>query len=66
MALNIAVEVMNALLLPLALGLLILLVTRTLPEGQRVAGVYKGVVYTVSGITIAFALVGVLDGVGLL
>ncbi|WP_043349578.1 divalent metal cation transporter [Methylobacterium sp. B1] len=65
-ALNIAVEVMNALLLPLALGLLILLATRALPEGQRVAGVYKGVVYAVSGITIAFAMVGVLDGVGLL
>ena len=38
-ALNIAVEVMNALLLPLALGLLILLATRALPEGQRLHGV---------------------------
>jgi Mn2+/Fe2+ NRAMP family transporter len=65
-ALNIAVEVMNALLLPLALGLLILLATRALPEGQGVAVVYQGVVYAVSGITIAFAMVGVLDGVGLL
>ncbi|MEE7503961.1 NRAMP family metal ion transporter [Methylobacterium mesophilicum] len=65
-ALNIAVEVMNALLLPLALGLLILLATRALPEGQRVEGAYKWVVYAVSGITVAFALVGVLDGVGLL
>ncbi|MHB2208689.1 hypothetical protein [Methylobacterium sp. CM6257] len=57
---------MNALLLPLALGFLILLATRALPEGKRVAGTYKCVVYTVSGITIAFAPVGVLDGVGLL
>jgi len=65
-ALNIAVEVMNALLLPLALGLLILLATRALPEGQRVAGAYKWLVYTVSGLTVAFAMVGVLDGVGLL
>jgi Mn2+/Fe2+ NRAMP family transporter len=65
-ALNIAVEVMNALLLPLALGLLILLATRALPDGQRVAGAYKWVVYIISGVTIAFALVGVLDGVGLL
>jgi hypothetical protein len=63
---NVAVEVMNALLLPLALGFLILLATRALPEGERVAGTYKCVVYTVSGITIAFAPVGVLDGVGLL
>lgn len=65
-ALNIAVEVMNALLLPLALGLLILLATRALPAGRRVEGTYKWVVYAVSGVTIAFALVGVLDGVGLL
>lgn len=65
-ALNIAVEVMNALLLPLALGLLILLATRALPEGQRVDGAYKWVVYTISGVTVAFALVGVLDGIGLL
>jgi NRAMP (natural resistance-associated macrophage protein)-like metal ion transporter len=65
-ALNIAVEVMNALLLPLALGLLILLATRALPEGKRVDGAYKWVVYVVSGVTIAFALVGVLDAVGLL
>ena len=64
--LNIAVEVMNALLLPLALGLLILLATRALPVGQRVAGTYKWVVYVVSGITMAFALVGVLGGIGLL
>jgi hypothetical protein len=31
-----------------------------------VEGTYKWVVYAVSGLTIAFALVGVLDGVGLL
>ncbi|KST58519.1 NRAMP family metal ion transporter [Methylobacterium sp. GXS13] len=65
-ALNIAVEVMNALLLPLALGLLILLATRALPEDRRVRGAYKWVVYGVSGLTVAFAMVGVLDGVGLL
>ena len=65
-ALNVAVEVMNALLLPLALGFLILLATRALPPGRRVEGTYKWVVYAVSGITIAFAMVGVLDGVGLL
>jgi len=65
-ALNIAVEVMNALLLPLALGFLILLATRALPPGRRVEGTYKWVVYVVSGLTIAFAMVGVLDGIGLL
>ncbi|WP_246686371.1 MULTISPECIES: divalent metal cation transporter [unclassified Methylobacterium] len=65
-ALNVAVEVMNALLLPLALGFLILLATRALPPDRRVEGTYKWVVYVVSGLTIAFAMVGVLDGVGLL
>jgi len=65
-ALNVAVEVMNALLLPLALGLLILLATRALPEDKRVKGAYKWVVYAVSGVTVAFAMVGVLDGIGLI
>lgn len=64
--LNVAVEVMNALLLPLALGLLILLATRALPEDKRVKGPYKWVVYAVSGVTVAFAMVGVLDGIGLI
>ncbi len=30
------------------------------------AGAYKWLVYAVSGLTVAFAMVGVLDGVGLL
>ena len=60
------IEVMNALLLPLALGLLILLATRALPEDKRVKGPYKWVVYAVSGVTVAFAMVGVLDGIGLI
>jgi len=65
-ALNVAVEVMNALLLPLALGLLILLATRALPEDKRVKGAYKWVVYAIAGLTIAFAMVGVLDAIGLI
>jgi Mn2+/Fe2+ NRAMP family transporter len=65
-SLNVAVEVMNALLLPLALGLLILLATRVLPEDKRVRGAYKWVVYGVAGVTVAFAMVGVLDGIGLI
>jgi len=65
-ALNVAVEVMNALLLPLALGLLILLATRALPEGKRVTGAYKWVVYVISAATVGFAMVGVLDAIGLI
>ena len=65
-SLNVAVEVMNALLLPLALGLLILLATRVLPEDKRVKGAYKWVVYAISAVTILFAMVGVLDAIGLI
>ena len=64
--LNIAVEVMNALLLPLALGLLILLATRVAPEPQRVTGAYKWAVYIIAGMTIVFAFIGGLDEIGLL
>jgi Mn2+/Fe2+ NRAMP family transporter len=64
--LNIAVEVMNALLLPLALGLLILLATRALPEPHRVEGAYKWVVYAIAAMTIVFAFIGGLDEIGLL
>jgi hypothetical protein len=64
--LNIAVEVMNALLLPLALGLLILLATRALPEPHRVEGAYKWVVYAIAATTIVFAFIGGLDEIGLL
>jgi Mn2+/Fe2+ NRAMP family transporter len=55
--LNIAVEVMNALLLPLALGL---------PEPHRVEGAYKWVVYAIAAMTIVFAFIGGLDEIGLL
>ncbi len=63
-ALNVAVEVMNALLLPLALGLLVLLATRALPERDRVRGAYAWVVWTVAGLAIAFGLLGGLDEIG--
>ena len=65
-ALNVAVEVMNALLLPLALGLLVLLAARALPPGQRIEGAYAWTVYVVSGVTILFGLIGGLDGLGLI
>ena len=65
-SLNIAVEVMNALLLPLALGLLVLLATRALPEQDRVRGAYKWLVYAVAGAAILFGFVGGLDELGFL
>jgi Mn2+/Fe2+ NRAMP family transporter len=65
-ALNVAVEVMNALLLPLALGLLVLLATRALPGEDRVQGGYKWLVYAASGLAILFGLIGGLDELGLI
>jgi len=60
-SLNVAVQVMNALLLPVVLGFLVRLAQVTLPEGQRLKGVYGWVVIGVCVITCAF---GVLGGVG--
>ena len=65
-ALNVAVEVMNALLLPLALGLLVLLATRALPEQDRVKGPFKWLVYAVSILCIVFGLIGGADEIGLI
>ncbi len=64
-ALNIGVEVVNALLLPLALGLLLLLATRALPEGRRLKGAYKWFTYAIAGATIVFGFIGALSEIGL-
>jgi Mn2+/Fe2+ NRAMP family transporter len=60
-SLNVGVQVMNALLLPLVLGFLVRLAMVTLPEAQRLKGGYLVVVLTIVAITCAF---GVLGGVG--
>jgi Mn2+/Fe2+ NRAMP family transporter len=60
-SLNVGVQVMNALLLPLVLGFLVRLAMVTLPEAQRLKGGYLAVVLVVVVITCAF---GVLGGVG--
>jgi Mn2+/Fe2+ NRAMP family transporter len=65
-ALNVAVEVLNALLLPLALGLLVLLATQALPEEDRLDGVYKWIVWGVALVCIAFGLIGGADELGLI
>lgn len=64
-ALNIGVEVVNALLLPLALGLLLLLATRALPERHRLQGAYKWFVFAISAVTIIFGVIGALSELGL-
>ncbi len=63
--LNIAVEVMNALLLPLVLGFLIALAFRALPPEHRPRGVYAWVVVAVSVLTASLGVYGGLAGINL-
>ena len=58
--LSVAVEVMNALLLPIVLGFLYLLALRALPEGYRLRGFYK---WLVGGIVLATAGFGFYAGI---
>ena len=62
-SLNVAVQVMNALLLPLVLGFLFLLAVRSLPPAVRLRGWYKYVVLVVGGVTCGL---GVWGGLGTL
>jgi Mn2+/Fe2+ NRAMP family transporter len=62
-ALNIGVQVMNALLLPLVLGVLLTLSARALPAGVRPRGVYWMVLVAVLALTGALGLAGGVGGV---
>ena len=59
-ALNIGVEVMNALLLPLVLGFLVFLAFKALPEQHRPRGIYA---WTVVGVSLLVAGLGVYGGI---
>ncbi|HTQ70929.1 MAG TPA: divalent metal cation transporter [Acidocella sp.] len=59
--LNIGVQVMNALLLPMVMGFLVRLAIVTLPEAQRLKGWYLWGVVAVCAITCGF---GVFGGIG--
>ncbi len=65
-ALNIGVEVMNAMLLPLVLGFLILLAARTLPEAHRLKGAALVGAIFVAILTAGLGVFGGLQGAGLL
>ena len=65
-ALNIDVQIMNALLLPLVLGFLIALAARALPPAHRLKGVYLWVVIAVASATSVLGVFGGLQGAGLL
>jgi Mn2+/Fe2+ NRAMP family transporter len=65
-ALNIGVQVMNALMLPLVLGVLIALAVKALPHAHRLRGPYLWLVLAVCTVTAAFGVVGSISGLGLL
>jgi len=64
-SLNVGVQVMNALLLPVVLGFLIALAIFSLPPERRLSGTYMWVVIVVSALTTAFGVFGGLWGAGL-
>jgi len=65
-SLNVDVQVMNALMLPLVLGFLIALAVKALPRAQRLGGWYLWMVVVVSAITCALGVFGGLSGGGIL
>ncbi len=64
-ALNIGVEVMNALMLPVVLGFLVLLAFRALPAERRPRGAYAWVVVCVSVFTAGLGVYGGITGANL-
>jgi len=64
-ALNIGVQIMNALLLPLVLGFLVALARRALPPAVRLHGWYFWLVCVLIGVTTALGVFGGLNGAGL-
>jgi Mn2+/Fe2+ NRAMP family transporter len=64
-SLNVGVQVMNALLLPLVLGFLIALAARALPPAHRLRGWYLWLVVAVATVTCLLGVFGGLSGAGL-
>jgi hypothetical protein len=64
-SLNVGVQVMNALMLPVVLGFLIALAMRALPRAHRLRGGYLWLVLAVSALTCALGVFGGLSGAGL-
>ena len=62
-SLGVAMEVMNALLLPIVLGFLYLLARHALPGALRLQGPYAAFVLTVIVITAGFGLYAALNGI---
>ncbi|MEX3936452.1 NRAMP family divalent metal transporter [Paraburkholderia phymatum] len=60
--LNIAAQVLNAFLLPLVIGFLVALATKTLPDRYRLRGGYRWVLIGVSAVVCGIGFVGGLAG----
>ena len=65
-ALNVGVQIMNALLLPMVLGFLVALARRALPASVRLRGPYFWLVSAVVAMTAALGVFGGISGSGLL
>jgi hypothetical protein len=65
-ALNIGVQVMNALMLPAVLGVLVALAMKALPHAHRPQGAYLWLVLAVCTIGGAIAVLSSISGLGLL
>jgi NRAMP (natural resistance-associated macrophage protein)-like metal ion transporter len=65
-SLNVGVQVMNALLLPVVLGFLIALARRALPKAQRLAGASYAVVLAVALLICFLGVFGGFSGAGFL
>ena len=60
--LNIAAQVLNAFLMPLAIGFLVILAIRALPEPLRLKGGRLWVLIGISGVVSTLAIVGGISG----
>ena len=65
-ALNVGVQIMNALLLPVVLGFLVALARQALPPAVRLRGPYYALVLVLVVITTALGVFGGFSGAGLL
>jgi hypothetical protein len=64
-SLSVAVQVMNALMLPLVLGMLIAVAAKALPPAQRMRGWYLCLIITVATVTAAAGVIGGLSGIAM-
>lgn len=60
--LNIAIEVINAILLPVTIGFLLLLAKHCLPEEEKLKGLYEKACWVIFGVLSIFGVIGMFAG----